>query len=222
MKYISILIILFLFTLPVMVVSQLVIDSSEVQQDSIYIEQLPDFNKKEITDFLKKKKFKAGIEAGTVFGTGFGNGGYFGTYVSPHISYPLQPRINISTGIMISNYFGGNYLNPSVEGFNSYPSGNVLHTLIYVGGSYNLNERLTLSGTVYKEFSLLNNESEISEQNNFDYKGFIMGIDYKVGKNMYIRGEIEISDSPYRRQMYQSTFPGSGFGTSSFYQPSPF
>jgi hypothetical protein len=219
MKNITMLIIL--FALPFMAVSQVDIDSTGQVRDSVYLDGTSDFSKDEIADYLKKKKMHAGIEAGTLFGTGFGNRGYFGAFVFPHLSYPINPRFSLTTGIMISNYFGSNYLNSSAEGYH-YPSGNMMHTLIYASGSYNLNERLTLSGTVYKEFSLLNHESSVSQQNNFDYKGFIMGVDYKVGKNMYFRGEIEISDSPYRRQMYHSAFPGSGFGTSSFYQPNPF
>lgn len=210
-----------LFVLPIIAVSQVDIDSTGQVRDIVRLDVTSDFTKEGIADYLKKKKMHTGIEAGTFLGTGFGNGGYFGTFVSPYFSFPIGPRFSLSTGVMISNYTGSNYLNPSEEVFH-YPSGNIMQTIIYAGGSYYLNERLTFSGTMFKEFSLKNNETSLTDQENFDYKGFIMGVDYKVGKNMFIRGQIEISDSPYRRQMVEGTFPGSGFGVSSFYPSNPF
>jgi hypothetical protein len=69
-----------------------------------------------------------------------------------------------------------------------------------------LNERLKVSGTVYKHFDLFSNPDPNYMGFDNDYKGIIMGIDYKLGENAFIRGEIEISDG-YRPYGYPYSNP---------------
>jgi len=166
------------------------------------------FDEKEIENYLKEQKLKLNLKAGAFFGTGFGSGEYYGTYVSPEINYRVSPRFTVKTGISVIQSFGtqpGLMMYEATPGSPSAPS---TRSLIYASGTYKLNERLMISGTVYKSFNTFNGKSSNPASKIYDYQGVIMGIDYKVGRNIFIQGQIEFSDSPYSRYSY----PYSGFG----------
>jgi hypothetical protein len=213
-------VILLNFVIPAWLFAQNQVQTSS--DDSLDLKRPTKIDKEEIAGYLAQKKPHISVTSGTMLLTGFGNGGYFGTYLAPDLSYPLTGKLKIHTGLMIANYFGDGFFYPLSEGTYGYSTGNFTRRLIYAGGSYDINSKLTLSGTVYKEFNLFNSNPSSPEKNNFDYKGMIMGIDYKIGKNAVISGQIEISDSPYSRHLYMNSYPGSGFGTNSIFQPYPY
>lgn len=180
------------------------------------------FNEEEIETYLKEKKMKFGLSAGAFAGTSFGSGEYFGTFVSPQVSYPLTSRFTVSVGMTLTNTFGNPYYYPSSEGGYGYPSANFTRSFLYASGAYQLSERLVVSGTVYKEFNMFDQQSSLSKNYSGDYQGVIMGVDYKIGKNVFIQGQIEISNNPYHRQSYPNSYFGNGFGNSSFGRYPPF
>ncbi len=149
--------------------------------------------------YLSEKKLKFNLEVGTVFSTGLGSGNYFSTYVSPHVAYALSPRFNLNIGTTIMNGFPVNPYSPAHD----YPLYNPLSpgtvSFVYVGGDYKVNDKLTLSGNVYKEFSTFNNPNQLQKGYNYNVQGMSMGVDYKVGKNAFIHGQIQISNdrNPY-------------------------
>jgi len=166
------------------------------------------FNEDDIKSLIQKKKLKLNIELGTTFGTTFGNGSYFGTYLSPSISYPVSKRFTLSTGGYLLNTQG---INQQSEGV-IYPynpfAGSMTRTFLYIKGAYQLNENITLTGAAYKEFNVFNTPQPNTPGGNYNYEGFIMGVDYKLGDNVFIRGQVEISNgsSPYR---YSPMHPAS-------------
>jgi hypothetical protein len=183
--------------------------------------QTAGFDKDEIATYLQKKKLKVNMEIGTTFGTTFGSGSYFGTYLSPNISYPVSKRFTLSTGGYLFNTHGLN--NPSdgtIYPYNPF-SGGITRTFVYVEGAYQLNENITLTGAAYKEFNVFNTAPSSSSGRNFNYEGFIMGVDYKLGNNVFIRGQVEISNggSPYQ---YSPLYPATNHrihGTRSPFGP---
>jgi hypothetical protein len=181
-----------------------------------------EFNEAEVADFIKEKKTNFHLTAGAFAGTSFGSGEYFGTYVSPEVSYRLSPKFTLSGGATIVNSFGNPYYYPMGEGSMSQPASNQTRTLLFASGSYQLNKRLMISGTVYKEFSMFSHEPTSTRNYSDEYQGMIMGVDYKVGKNIFIQGQIEISNNPYSRHGYPSSSFGRGFGGSGFNQYPPF
>jgi hypothetical protein len=166
------------------------------------------FHEEDIKSLIQKKKLKLNIEVGTTFGTTFGNGSYFGTYLSPNISYPVSKRFTVSTGGYLLNTQG---LNQQSEGV-IYPYnpfvGSMTRTFLYVKGAYRLNENITLTGAAYKEFNAFNAPQPNVPGGNYNYEGFIMGVDYQLGENVFIRGQVEFSNgnSPYR---YSPMHPAS-------------
>ncbi len=178
-----------------------------------------DFNAKEIAAFLKERKLKFRVEVGTSFGTSFGSGNYFGTYLAPHLSYSISPRFNINAGAIINNSFGKYSYNPLYSDVFTTNGSAFTRAFIYFEGAYRLNEKLTLTGAVYKEINLLNVPDPATREFNLDRKGFIFGIDYKLGENVFIRGQINVSNgvNPYYPQPYLG--PSNNFPLSPSLQP---
>ncbi len=161
-----------------------------------------ELNHKEISDIILKRKVKINVEVGTTFGTTFGNGSYLGTYVSPHLTIPVTNRFSLSTGgyflnsQAINSNSETNFYNP----YNPFSNG-LTRTFVYVEGAYQLTQNLSVTGAVYKEFNMFNKPPAGVNSGDYDYEGVIMGVDYKIGENIFIHGQIEFSNgrSPYHR-----------------------
>ncbi len=201
------------FIFPLILVSQITIDentSKKLENSNNYVEQDFDenFDEEEIENYIKDKKLKLRMEVGTMFGTTFGSGDYFGTYISPHLSYRLSPKFSLSVGARINNYYGSLFNEPLYSSIYGYPSSNFTRSFIYVEGAYKLNDRLRVTGAVYKEFNIFHEPSPMPYGNDYDYEGIIMGVDYKIGENAFIRGQIEISNgrNPYSRYPFSDPF----------------
>ncbi len=208
--------ILLLF-LPVLISGQINIDeetAKKLKNSEEYVTS--EFNEEEIAEYIKEKKLKVNMELGTFFGTGLGTGNYLGTYISPNFSYRLSPGFTLNTGARITSTFGNPVYEPGFFSPYGYPAANFTRSFVYVEGIYQVNSRLTISGAAYKEFNLFNPPSPIDNRYNFDSKGFIMGVDYRIGDNIFIHGSIEVSDGPgyYRANPFLS--PSHGFGSGSF------
>jgi hypothetical protein len=213
---------LFILIIPVMLIGQIELtedSAKKLENSNKYVSS--DFDEKEIEHFLTEKKFNFTFGAGAVFGTGSA-GEYFGTYVSPEASYRLSPKFTISGGMTIYNSFGSPYSYPLSENSFGYPTGNFTQSFLYASGSYQVNNRLKLSGTVYKRINLFSDQNSYTGNTNNDYHGMIMGVDYKLGENVFIQGQIEISNDPYSRHSYPYSGFGSGFGGNHFNSYPPF
>ncbi|MCD4665887.1 MAG: hypothetical protein K8R68_11510 [Bacteroidales bacterium] len=201
---------------PVFLMGQVSEDYFIQQETDSTAYNISDFDAEEIENYIKEKKLKVKLEAGTFFGTNFGAGNNYGAYLAPHISYPISPKFSINAGAILSSTYGNLYYEPVYGGAHLGYPGNFNRTFIYVEGAYQLNEKVTLTGAVYKEINFLNNSKTTMSTNNYDYQGMIMGIDYKLGENVYIRGQVEFSNgaNPYRNRSYFN--PGNSFSPSPF------
>jgi len=162
---------------------------------------------------LLKQKPDYKLQFGTMFSTTSGYGSCISTYVSPEIGYSLTSRFRINGGISIitTNLFG-------VTPFYSMNSeqkvnGNYTSALIYLNGQYKINERLTMNGSVYKQFNLFDDPPGNRYSKLNDRQGFNMAIDYKAAENFHIQAGFGYSKgySPY----YHDPF-GASYGQSPF------
>ncbi len=179
------------------------------------------FNESDVENFIKENKMKFRMAAGAFAGTSFGSGEYFGTYISPQVNYRLSQRFSLTAGMTLTNTFGNPWSYHPTEAVIGYPSANFTRSFLYASGAYQLSERLVISGTVYKEINMFNQASFSANNSAGDYHGMIMGVDYKIGKNVFIQGQIEISNNPYRNY-YQPGFYNNSFGNRAFGSPFPY
>jgi hypothetical protein len=164
---------------------------------------------------LLKKKPDYGLNLGTSFTTTSGYGSAITTFVSPHLSYSFNPRFRMTAGITLMNtqLIGAKPYYPiqSEQSFN----GNFTDALLYVSGQYLLNDRLTVSGTAYKKFSLYDPApvAGMTPYRNPEFQGFNIGLDYKAGENFHIQAGFGFTNGS---NLYQ---PNSLYNPNPVYDP---
>jgi len=117
----------------------------------------------------------------------------FGTTIMPQVTLPVSNKFRLSTGIGYSTLFM-NADNGSV--FSSSPSG---YGHVFISGTYDVNEKISLRGTGYKTFNLsqstpFNNDNNSSGYD-FSSQGVIVDVEYRVTDNFRINVGFE-----YREQ----------------------
>lgn len=197
-------------------VAQQVPDSAGYEQAT----QQQQLDAEEMEAYLNKRKLKFNLEFGTSFAASK-YGSYFGTYAAPHVSYPVSPRFSLSAG----GYFTG--ISPMTGGEQvpvyGYPYGSLFtRSYVYVEGAYRLTENLTVTGAAYKEVNVFNRSAQGSTGYQYDSRGFIMGIDYRVSDHIFIRGQVEVSNgqSPYHYAPFMS--PARSRFNDPFFSPASF
>ncbi|MBU0764908.1 MAG: hypothetical protein KJ607_08745 [Bacteroidetes bacterium] len=87
-------------------------------------------------------------------------------------------------------------------------NGNLIRNLVFLRGSYAVNNRLSVSGTAFYEVGRFGTKDQNA---NLSSKGFIIGADYKTGEKSAVSFSIEISDrsSPFLYSPLHSPYQGS-------------
>ncbi len=144
------------------------------------------------------------------FGPGFNS---LGTYIAPEFSVPVSNKFSVQVGLGYSSMFF------SSPGETMFSQNNSQYGSIYISGTYQVNEKLTIRGTGYKTFLLNpNNFNESGNANFYDFskQGVRLDMDYKVSDKFRIGISFE-----YREQNYPDFYPYgdngmNGFGGSPF------
>ena len=185
------------------------------------VDSLPLYKTPSISFFngFKVHRLSTNVQLGSFFTATSGFGSSFSTYISPNFSYALSPRFRISAGMTIINtqLMGIKPLFQSEQ--SSLINGNLTNTLIYVCGEYLVNDRLKVSGTLYKQFNVFNTIQNQKNLKNFNAQGAYMKVDYKVFENFHIQAGFGYSKgmSPYNsyfRSPYNNSY--SPFITDPF------
>jgi len=144
------------------------------------------------------------VSVGMDFSTASGYGSAFTQYVVPQISYRISRKFMVSGGIAIANT---NYFNarPLYSGdiFQPY-NGNYTSLTVFAGGTYFVTDRLTISGSFYKEFPVSGKTLTYSPYNPVSgqgSQGLNMNINYKVGEHMFIQAGFRVNQG---RNQYNS------------------
>ena len=131
----------------------------------------------------------------TSFGYGFSG---LSSYVAPTVSLPISKKFSVRVGMGYSTM----WMNAPSELGAPYNSS---YGSVFVSGSYQVNEKLVVSGTAYKTF-LLNSSSQgnslNSSYNDFSSQGFMFDAEYKVNEKFRIGVSVE-----YRDQNMPSFYP---------------
>ena len=137
-------------------------------------------------NLLPLHKLNVNFQLGTQFMTTSGYGSGFSTFFSPSLSYPVSKRFLLRGGISIVNI--------SLNGFKPYYSfpeersfsGNITQAMLWFSGQYQLNERLTLTGTAYKTLDLMNERAWNSPFYKNNPQGIHLNIGYRINDYMHI------------------------------------
>ena len=144
----------------------------------------------------KQNKMHVNVMAGTEFWTATGYGSGIATYLMTGITYPVGKRFSLGGGIGILNTTPVGVHSTSVE---SFGNANSTNTLVYITGQYLLSQHVTVSGTVFKEFTAFNNSPEYQRSPKNTPQGVYMKVDYRINDFMQIEAGFGYSRgvSPY-------------------------
>lgn len=164
---------------------------------------------------LATPRLSYNLNVGASYNTHFGAS----SYIQPTARYQVSNRFRAHASFMFVNTM------PQVNTTSTAEGGSVVrrstgqqHYMVSVGGDYLVNERLMLSGNIWRDFS--NIPSQPSLYNSF-YSPGRMGADftasYKVTSNFTISGGVRYSDgaSPYSSPFFNSGF-GNGMSSGPF------
>lgn len=161
---------------------------------------------------------KTSVSMGSSFFTGFNGASVLGTNISTNTLFPVKPKFQIETGISYQTYFirSGN---ASVgEGQNQKNANNISLGTIYLSGIYELNPKVTLRGTTWKQFDLSSPKTTLNPRSlDFNAEGVNFGINYKVNDHFQFDASFEYSNgyNPNRMQHFggsmYNAYPFSGF-----------
>ena len=167
---------------------------------------------------LKKPVYH--VTVGMDFSTSSGYGSGFTQYVVPTISYPLGKKFMISGGVAIANT---NYFNAKPwyagEGFQPY-SGNYTSITAFASGTYFVNDRLTISGSFYKEIPVAGKPLSYSPYNPVSgqgSQGFNINAQYRLGEHVFIQAGFGMSQGrdPYNANPF-APYHAHGLGDLNF------
>lgn len=149
-------------------------------------------------------KFKDKLHYNFTFGAGFGYssnvGDFFSTYYKPSITYDVSSRFSLTTGLTYVNSSVNNYPVQS-DYYYHFFTGNISQYYAFVEGNYKVNEKLTVGGSVFYDFTEYQdvNGKNYSIGNDYSKLGYSAHFEYKLAKGVSVQGEIRMNDrSPFR------------------------
>ena len=159
-----------------------------VQQDDDYVLPYDSLTTKD------KLHYNFAVGAGVGFSNGSGSSLY--TYYKPSISYDLSSKFKLNTGLL--------YVNSSVNDVAVYSdyqyqffSGSISEYYAYIGGQYQVNERLAVGVNVYYNITNFNSFDGLSlndknaKRNNLGYSA---NFKYQIAKGLTLEGEIRVNE----------------------------
>lgn len=156
---------------------------------------------------MPSNRMSYSLSAGTSFGNGFG-----AYYLEPTMRYQINPRLRAFGSFTYMSVMSQQYAEPTSEGGTvmrrTSPSS---HYILNAGVDYLVNDRLILSGSVWKDFS--NVPAPNPAFNNFMNPGR-MGVDmratYKITEHFSVSGAMRYSNgpSPFYSPFQQTSFGG--------------
>jgi hypothetical protein len=139
---------------------------------------------------LKFQKLHLSLNIGAGFMTSKYHSGAF-TTIAPNLNYMVTPKFKLEVGGVFLMGNTNFYQVPGVESQKSvFQKSNQM--LIYTQGQYLVNDRLMITGSLFKAFDPYNS-SKLNPYS-LDYKGMNIGLDYKVTKNITFGAQIRYSN----------------------------
>lgn len=134
--------------------------------------------------------YQFNLQTGAFFNSGYGGGSLFNSYVAPSFSKDLGKKFTLSAGAVISNSTFTDVTMISSEGTLKPYSGNLTNFTLYAAGAYQVNERLTVTGSAFKTINPAFNARLNPDKLRMEAQGMSFGFGYQVSENVHIGAEI--------------------------------
>lgn len=136
------------------------------------------------------------LQTGASVGFSNSSNSLFNTYVSPQVGYRVNPKLHLNFGTTISTSNYRSFYTPYGEVMKSEPQ-NITTSTVFVSGSYQVSDKLTVYSSGYKQFDLSGYKTTVNPRAiDFNSEGMNVGFDYKISENMRFGAEIGINKGP--------------------------
>lgn len=111
----------------------------------------------------------------------------YSTFVAPKINYQISPKFKLNIGLMHYTFSSNTFMQlNSKESVLNSGNKSISGNIIFVGGDYQLNPKLIMSGSVMVDANEVR-----TKQNNF--KAATLGFDYKISERSSIGFKASVS-----------------------------
>ncbi|MDQ4139142.1 MAG: hypothetical protein M3142_01330 [Bacteroidota bacterium] len=155
------------------------------------------------------RKVSYSMSAGAMFSPGWGSA----TYLEPSVSVPVTKRFSGFASLNMISTFGTNYnwLGRENAGANYTPLRNQ-HFILHAGGNYMVNDRLRLTGSVWRDLSKNTMPIPVNLLMPGGSNGMMFRAHYKVTDNFSVSGGLRYSNgNAYQNRWYNPASPYGGF-----------
>lgn len=159
------------------------------------------------TTIMPKRKLSYGLSAGTQYSRLYGAT----SYLEPSVMFPVTKRFSGFASLSFVNSFGPNpgFYNSETAGLNRSAFSNQRY-ILNAGGNYVVNERLNLTGSVWRDFSKNPLPAALNVFNPGGTSGVIMRANYKITDNLSVSGGFRVSNGNGYNGMWYN--PGMPYG----------
>jgi len=141
-----------------------------------------------------------GMEMGTGISVSPGIGSYSWLYAAPDVSIPLNQRLSVHGGMLLSSAYPALVTrDQNLTGVHSYTS-----LALFTAASYRVDENFTLYGAGMKSVLSFDSGGELLDTGS---SAFSFGASYRIGKNVTIGASVVVSDG----NRYYPFSPASNF-----------
>lgn len=156
------------------------------------------------TTLVQPRKISYGLSAGTQFSRLFGTA----TFLEPSVMFPLIKRFSGFASLNFVTSFNSNTSLFGNENFsNNYATMRNQRFILNAGGNYLVNDRLNLTGSVWRDFSKNQLPAPLNLYMPGGSNGMSFRANYKVTENFSVSGGVRYSNgNSYNNRWYN---PGS-------------
>lgn len=165
-----------------------------------------------------KDRLHFGVSMGTIVAFSRGQDAVMGHFIAPTLSYQVTNRFTLFGGVALQY----NSLNNPYT-YNNPESGSSImlmrprmQTSMYVGGEYAVNDKLTLTGSVFANMATLDVPGLDPQTYNLNNYGVSGGFWYKLNEKASIGAQVQISRgnaSPFNTNPF-NVYPSNRFGNN--------
>jgi len=156
---------------------------------------------------LPKRKISYGLSAGTQFSRLYGTT----TFLEPSVMFPVTKRFSGFASLSFMNTFGTNpaFIGTEAPGNNYTPYNNQRY-ILHAGGNYLVNDRLNLTGSVWRDLSKSPMPASLNVFSPGGTSGLYMRANYKLTEYLSVSGGFRYSNGNGYNNMWYN--PAAPFG----------
>jgi hypothetical protein len=130
-------------------------------------------------------------------------------YFSPYLSYPLTNRLSLYAGVTAG--YGSLYSPYFMNEKGSVKLQPMTQFYLFAASSYQVNQKLTVTGTAYKNINTIPNLYKEKVNANYSASGVSVGFNYKIAPGLSFGAQIRIDSHNSYPYGLNSGYPGNGF-----------